>query len=353
MRILPVLSVGTLFIMVNLPVAVAKAPTVPCAFLFKHADELDPNRVKWDRKLSLGHPVVDQGVTGACWAIEGSESLAVTLRELGLLPSGENLSFEFYYHAQISELFSHPPRDLTLKRFMEIDDLLQEGGGYVADYVALIKKYGVVTESAYQSAPRLLSGLRMGSDAYRARLIEAIRKIRSKRRWRDARKVFFEYVGDLEGISAQAAKPTFEQMNSLKVLHLIRGLDGTRHTEPAKYLLDGIRASLDAGKPIVAGISIHYDVFERISRMNSSAGFTYRPWEEWAHSMLVIGYKADSRGEIEYLLVRNSWGKGWGKDGVVTLDRKFLEYYLSDIEQVDSVPGLRKAWEKLDRIQRR
>jgi len=76
--------------------------------------------------------------------------------------------------------------------------------------------------------------------------------------------------------------------------------------------LDDMRDCLAQGFPFVFGIRV-FESFE--SPIARDTGFIPRPQlnEKFlgGHALLAVGYNDDR----EFLIIRNSWGKSWGKDG--------------------------------------
>ena len=54
------------------------------------------------------------------------------------------------------------------------------------------------------------------------------------------------------------------------------------------------------------------------------------PWAD--HSLLIMGYALDERGRITHLLLKNSWGRGFGENGFFTADLDSLKRYLCAVQ---------------------
>lgn len=85
--------------------------------------------------------------------------------------------------------------------------------------------------------------------------------------------------------------------------------------------IDEIRSALALGFPVVIGFSV-YDFFE--SDQMSKTGVLAMPLPSekllGGHAVLVVGYDDASRRVI----VRNSWGTGWGQKGYFTMPYDYL-----------------------------
>ena len=58
------------------------------------------------------------------------------------------------------------------------------------------------------------------------------------------------------------------------------------------------------------------------------------------HEMRAVGYKLDGAGKIEWLRIRNSYGKENGNQGEYDVHRSYLYYYLEEIEVLEPKPDL-------------
>lgn len=81
------------------------------------------------------------------------------------------------------------------------------------------------------------------------------------------------------------------------------------------------------GTPVVLGLIIterfmRCDPAGRLPAISPDA-------EKGGHAVVALGYGEDNSGE-PYLLIRNSWGSGWGLGGHAFLDRKYLDAQLKE-----------------------
>jgi C1A family cysteine protease len=81
--------------------------------------------------------------------------------------------------------------------------------------------------------------------------------------------------------------------------------------------LNGLKAALAEGLPVVIGVTV-YESFE--SQQVAETGKVPNPKRGeqvlGGHCMLAVGYKDTGKtGRSGYVIVRNSWGTGWGDNG--------------------------------------
>jgi len=88
-----------------------------------------------------------------------------------------------------------------------------------------------------------------------------------------------------------------------------------------------ITAALDAGKPVVLGLVIT-DAFYRPDAKGHVSLRAADP-DRAGHAVLAVGHVADPRTDAA-LLVRNSWGPGWGVGGYGWLSQAYVERQLRE-----------------------
>jgi len=96
---------------------------------------------------------------------------------------------------------------------------------------------------------------------------------------------------------------------------------------PVTLSFDGVVATVDGGTPVVLGLVITDAFFRpdgdgRIPDRTSDI-------ERGGHAVLAVGHGVDSRGEPS-LLIRNSWGRGWGQGGHAWLTRAYVDRQLHE-----------------------
>ena len=90
---------------------------------------------------------------------------------------------------------------------------------------------------------------------------------------------------------------------------------------PGTMSFDEITSILVAGRTVVMGIFIT-DAFIRCATDGVIADVSNDP-ERSGHAVLAVGYGLHKNG-TDYLLVRNSWGNGWGIGGHAWMSRKYV-----------------------------
>jgi C1A family cysteine protease len=88
--------------------------------------------------------------------------------------------------------------------------------------------------------------------------------------------------------------------------------------------LNGVKAALVEGLPVVIGMTV-YESFE--SEAVAASGKVPLPKKTekqlGGHAVLVVGYKKIK--STEHLIVRNSWGEGWGDKGYCYIPSSFIK----------------------------
>lgn len=96
---------------------------------------------------------------------------------------------------------------------------------------------------------------------------------------------------------------------------------------PNKLGFDGVIATLDLGAPVVLGLVIT-DAFFRPDA-EGCVPDKAPDIERGGHAVLAVGYGIDAGG-APALLIRNSWGDGWGVGGYAWLPRAYVERQLHE-----------------------
>ena len=85
---------------------------------------------------------------------------------------------------------------------------------------------------------------------------------------------------------------------------------------PTGYSHDALIAELQNGPFVVAIDARKWAYYKGGIMTASQCAFSYRN-----HEVTLFGYGADSAGN-KYWLIQNSWGKWWGENGYIRLERK-------------------------------
>ena len=111
-----------------------------------------------------------------------------------------------------------------------------------------------------------------------------------------------------------------------------------RTGEERRNTVDEIVAMLDRGRPVLAllHLSASFD-------MAGPGGLVNPPADEWPdvarrHAVVVIGHGA--YGAQRAVLVRNSWGSGWGMSGHAWLTENFLRPRMFGIAVLEEKAGV-------------
>jgi C1A family cysteine protease len=96
---------------------------------------------------------------------------------------------------------------------------------------------------------------------------------------------------------------------------------------PGKLAFDEVIAMLDQGRPVILGLVItdafySPDASGRIPDRNPDT-------ERAGHAVLAVGHGISADGTA-VLLIRNSWGEGWGLGGHAWIPRIYLERHLHE-----------------------
>lgn len=123
-----------------------------------------------------------------------------------------------------------------------------------------------------------------------------------------------------------------------------------RHDPPsadAATILERIKTYLAAGHPAMFGFTV-YSSIEQASQNGQIPFPSPRDRIEGGHAVMAIGYddkikiknRYDTSSTTGALLIRNSWGKGWGEDGYGWLPYEYVHRGLAE----DFWSVLKKEW---------
>jgi C1A family cysteine protease len=96
---------------------------------------------------------------------------------------------------------------------------------------------------------------------------------------------------------------------------------------PGTLTFDGVVAAVDSGTPVVLGLVIT-DAFYRPDGAGHVPDRT-PDIERGGHAVLAVGHGVESNG-VPSLLIRNSWGPGWGQSGYAWLPRAYVDRQLHE-----------------------
>jgi C1A family cysteine protease len=96
---------------------------------------------------------------------------------------------------------------------------------------------------------------------------------------------------------------------------------------PGKPTFADLAATLDQQLPVILGLVIT-DAFFRPNTQGIVPDLT-PDLERGGHAVLAVGHGLDPAGQ-EAVLIRNSWGPGWGLDGYAWLSRSYVDRQLHE-----------------------
>lgn len=211
-------------------------------------------------------PIVDQGSIGSCTA--NALAGALGFIELKELADGfQSESMEFKDRFEpLSRLFIY-----YNERDME-GDVNQDGGAEIRDGIKTLAKIGACSEEVWP------------------------------------------YQADM--LFIRPSPSTYAQALSHQITSYVR-----------LQSLDHVRASLAGGSPVAFGFTCYESLEDEIV---SETGILPMPGPDEAmiggHAVLAVGYDDDT----ERLLVRNSWGTGWGLKGYFWMPYDYFRALTSD-----------------------
>lgn len=118
----------------------------------------------------------------------------------------------------------------------------------------------------------------------------------------------------------QSAKPEFPLTCPPALSPLYTSICGNN-----SLVIPDIAAKISAGTPVVLGVRMSYEFYQPIDgvvadSLNCPVGI--------GHAILAVGLGTHASNGMEYFLVRNSWGSGWGNNGYAWLSTQYLKNHL-------------------------
>jgi hypothetical protein len=288
----------------------------------------------------MSKAVTDQCASGSCW-IQASTSLLSQM-------TGKNISEAYLYTCSL------------LDRGIRAADQINPGdleGGTIAEYLALIQKYGYLEEKDWQPGSPIFSDAKKIKEKFQNAFVEYQNPSntdpeRAKAKYIEAiQNILSPYVADLSRIQnialkwipqrieifdfeiAPDTKPDtkydfkrnsyfWEDSADVRDRKLVFSAMGDFNTA-----VNLIMSQVDQSREVKLTIKI-----PRNSDLSSSR-LLARPigknnFREIPHALTVVGYVADASGRLLLLKVKNSWGTKSGDQGFLYLSREYLQSIL-------------------------
>ena len=128
----------------------------------------------------------------------------------------------------------------------------------------------------------------------------------------------FEYIEENNGIDTEESYPYEGRDGKCRFSRTRIGAKDTGFIDIPAGSEDHLTKALATVGPISVAIDASLESFQFYR-----SGVYYEPEcssEDLDHGVLAVGYGTDSKGH-DYYIVKNSWGKTWGKDGYIYMTR--------------------------------
>lgn len=89
--------------------------------------------------------------------------------------------------------------------------------------------------------------------------------------------------------------------------------------------IDKIVTVISGGAPVCIGVRMTYEFYKPVDAIISDS---LKCPTGIGHVILVVGHGVYEGNGMEYFLVRNSWGPGWGSNGYAWLSKQYLMNHL-------------------------
>jgi hypothetical protein len=273
-----------------------------CNFLFKiTSSKVQLARYPWRVDLRPQCKVLSQGRVPSCWLHSAMQPVVLLLRQQGVLGESEWLSADFYFAKFLQKGISNH------KDLKSMLDLPIFSGGVANNLIALVEEYGIVLEDQY-SFPSF-EGQSLKTIPYRTYSNLGL----------SPQDFSLRYL-NTEGVVGRALPPNLPFFSTVTM-----NGSGRRSDE----VLDQLQAELNRGLPVSVSWKISSFVYGTLRR-NAGPGLRLpfiRPTKEADHEMSVVGYLPRPDGQIDKMILLNSWGDTFGERGYVLIDRAFFKKY--------------------------
>ncbi len=261
-------------------------------------------------KTLLSEKVINQCATGTCWINSSTSVLESTLSKEKRI----DISEQYIYLRSLI--------DRSRNKSMFGDDITE--GGTMNEYIALVKKHGYALNSdwqpsidIYRDRTRVLKPLIELANSYHPLFKSAMERRDIEGTYslenafnHDAEKIVANIVGPL---------PSQNLLRKLPSTLKIERMNPNENIIDIHEILNRIGTSIDQGKEVFIGLNSTVADFSQSSLVEQSTGLAPQ-----GHAMAVVGYVKDSKGQVQLLKVKNSWGTNIGDNGFIYLSGRFF-----------------------------
>jgi len=297
-----------------------------CGLLLTSLFRGTPESIAWTKRIDQHCSITDQGVWQSCWAHAGAKFYTSLARKLDLIKPLDEVSHNFYFARHIEkQALTHLGRKINPSR--AIDET-----GRLADFDHYVLEYGLVKEADYLP-PRF---------GPKQTTIFEDRDV-AKRFYRELNtsshksSVINRYLGNLNQVpKTRVAEPlelaVLGKSQFIGTNTYVRALDAP--IENLDQVLDVIKKNIDKDYMVYSIWRVNPEVYEKT--MGNFGNYLIkrnsRNFVDGLHAMPVIGYRSNAKGKVTELLVQNSWGREFGQNGLMVVDRHFFEKYFLQME---------------------
>lgn len=104
-----------------------------------------------------------------------------------------------------------------------------------------------------------------------------------------------------------------------------------------------MRHELVHAGPLAVSFQVHPDFMHYRGGIYQHSGLQdpFNPFEPTNHAVLLVGYGSDLASGLDFWIVQNSWGEGWGEQGYFRIRRGSDECAIESIAVASTpIPGL-------------